>query len=454
MISVEDILTYFILTEENQDEVLTSLQEYHFKNNDNRAVFKAAKELKTQGRRIDTRTLSEFGISPKTIAKFYSFDIPVSDLTRPVQFYIEDIIKNNIESALEKLLRDKVVEATMSGEWNEIATEILKAIPEILDTGIEDDKMKSIQEIAKEERNAYYIREQAAKEGKLSGLPTGIGKLDKFSGGFQPEFIILAARPGMGKTAMSLFHACNMNEEGIYFNLEMNNSQLCQRFILQFSQDRIESWRLRDGKLTDGEKLVMEQSIATIEKQKVYVYDKARLGLNELTRVARRMHRKGKCKWIIVDYLQLLTVENGKFNNSEAEVGYISRNLKALQKELGIPLIALAQLNRDCDKRPDKKPLLSDLRSSGSIEQDADTVFMIYRPKEYNLNDEDGTPYENDIFYLCEKHRQGSTGSVHFYHNQTMTSFFDEKINASTTNLSNSTFKPMSNFYETDKMDF
>lgn len=242
----------------------------------------------------------------------------------------------------------------------------------------------------------------------------------------------------MGKTALALFHAMQSKEPGIYFNLEMNNSQLCQRLILQNSDGIINSARLRDGSLTQPELHEFERSIGDIERLPVLIYDKARCGINEAIRVMRREHRKGRCKWAIIDYLQLMTIEGWRGGNRELEVAEISRSIKAIQKELGIPVIALAQLSRQVEQRADKKPVLSDLRESGSLEQDADTVVFVWRPAYYGLNDDTGSPYTNEVHYLFEKHRQGSTGSVEFKHNKTITKFYDIDQEVG------STFLPMS----------
>jgi len=167
-----------------------------------------------------------------------------------------------------------------------------------------------------------------------------------------------------------------------------------------------------------------ERTIGKIENVPFMIYDKARCGVHQAVRVMKQQHRKGKCNWAIIDYLQLMTLEGNKGSNRENEIAEISRILRSAQKELNIPIIALAQLNRDCEKRPDKKPLLSDLRESGSLEQDADTVAFIYRPAYYGLQKDDGTPYTNEIFYLFEKHRHGATGSVEFRHNYNLSQFF------------------------------
>jgi len=254
-------------------------------------------------------------------------------------------------------------------------------------------------------------------------METGVGSINKYTGGWQNEFIIIAARPSMGKTALALFHGVKSGQPGIYFNLEMNKSQLTQRLILQHT-DNIVGSHLRDGTLTQDEMVEFERTIGKIENVPFMIYDKARCGVHQAVRVMKQQHRKGKCNWAIIDYLQLMTLEGNKGSNRENEIAEISRILRSAQKELNIPIIALAQLNRDCEKRPDKKPLLSDLRESGSLEQDADTVAFIYRPAYYGLQKDDGTPYTNEIFYLFEKHRHGATGSVEFRHNYNLSQFF------------------------------
>lgn len=229
----------------------------------------------------------------------------------------------------------------------------------------------------------------------------------------------------MGKTALALFHGIQSKEAGIYFNLEMNPSQLCQRLILQNATGSIDSKRLRDGNLNQPELHVFESTIGEVEKMPFTIYDKPRCGVHEAIRIIRAQVRKGQCKWVIIDYLQLMTLEGFRGGNREAEVSEISRTLKAAQKELKIPIIALCQLNRQVEQRADKKPMLSDLRESGSLEQDADTVCFVWRPSYYNLSNEDGKPYTNETFYLFEKHRQGSTGTVEFRNNETITRFYD-----------------------------
>jgi len=343
----------------------------------------------------------------------------------PVNEYLAMLTEDMITRKVARVLTEEGMILNTKGNGIQSAQSIIKKLNQLLDTGVMEDNLIDMIQLSDLERKSYYLRKELAESGKTTGVDTGLSALNKFTGGWQSEFIIIAGRPSMGKTALALYHAMQSKEPGIYFNLEMNNSQLCQRLILQNSDELINSARLRDGNLNQSELHEFERSIGDIERLPVLIYDKARCGIHEATRVMRREHRKGRCKWAIIDYLQLMTIEGWKGGNRELEVAEISRSIKAIQKELGIPVIALAQLSRNVEQRADKKPILSDLRESGSLEQDADTVVFVWRPAYYGLSDEDGKPFTNEVHYLFEKHRQGTTGSVEFRHNRTVTKFFD-----------------------------
>jgi replicative DNA helicase len=341
----------------------------------------------------------------------------------PINEYVDELKDGYIKRQVSFVIAQESMGLLEKKSGAEIAMSISTKMTELLDTNASGDELITLSELTSDERHLYYDRSALAASGKTSGLHTGVASINKYTGGWQNEFIIIAARPSMGKTALALFHGVKSGEPGIYFNLEMNKSQLAQRLILQHT-DNIEGSHLRDGTMTKEEILEFERTIGNIENIPFTIYDKARCGVHQAIRVMRQQHRKGKCNWAIIDYLQLMTLEGSKGMSRENEIAEISRALKAAQKELNIPIIALAQLNRDCEKRPDKKPLLSDLRESGSMEQDADTVAFIYRPAYYGLQKDDGTPYTNEIFYLFEKHRHGATGSVEFRHNYNLSQFF------------------------------
>ena len=384
------------------------------------ALFKEGKtpnliNLITKGKAMDLISqLDIHKITPWTTTITYN---------EPVNEYIDELKDEHIKRQIALVIAQESMGLLENKSGSDIAMSIGNKMTELLDTNTSSDNLITLAELTSDERELYYKRSELYKSGKTSGMETGVGSINKYTGGWQNEFIIIAARPSMGKTALALFHGVKSGQPGIYFNLEMNKSQLAQRLILQHS-DAINGSSLRDGTLDKDGVVEFERTIGKVESIPFMVYDKARCGVHQAVRVIKQQYRKGNCKWVIIDYLQLMTLEGNKGSNRENEIAEISRTLKAAQKELNIPIIALAQLNRDCEKTADKKPMLSSLRESGSIENDADTVAFIYRPAYYGLQKDDGTPYTNEIFYLFEKHRQGATGSVEFRHNYNLSQFF------------------------------
>lgn len=251
----------------------------------------------------------------------------------------------------------------------------------------------------------------------LSGLQTGYTELDKMTSGWQAsDLIIIAARPAMGKTAFVLSMAKNMaidyNTPIAIFTLEMANVQLVKRLISNVAE--IEGEKIKSGNLTDEEWDRTNTRLRNVYSAPLYLDETPGLSITELRTKARRLVRERGVKMIMIDYLQLMTASGMKLGSREQEVSTISRNLKGLAKELNIPIIALSQLNRSTESREDKRPVLSDLRESGAIEQDADIVCFIHRPEYYTKSSEDANG--NDIRGLAElivaKHRSGAVGDV------------------------------------------
>jgi replicative DNA helicase len=429
MTNPQQALIGILMTGETHQELIPQLGEHLFNEVLTSRCYAVIKKAIDKGL---TPNLVNFFMTAKNMDKFTPKETSEivtwsNNLTynEPVNEYISILKDDHIKRSIANLITEHSMGLSTNADGFTTATEIIKSLTNLLDTGSNSDNIINLSDLTNDEREAYYRRAAMTQSGKTTGLDTGLNALNKFTGGFHPEFIIIAGRPSMGKTALALFHGMKSGEAGIYFNLEMNKSQLCQRLILQEAGDSIHSSRLRDGNLSQSELHSFEKTIGSIEKQPFLIYDKARCGVHEAIRVMKREQRKGRCKWAIIDYLQLMTIEGFKGGNREAEVAEISRTLKAAQKELGIPIIALAQLSREVEKRGDKKPILSDLRESGSLEQDADSVAFVWRPSYYGLNDDNGNPYTNHIFYLFEKHRQGATGVVEFRHSPNMTNFTD-----------------------------
>lgn len=263
------------------------------------------------------------------------------------------------------------------------------------------------------------------QQGQVTGVPSGFRKLDEFTAGFQPgELIIIAARPSMGKTSLSLniaVHAAKSAGRSVaVFSLEMSSNQLVQRLLS--AEARIDAQRLRTGSIKDDDWGKISAAMGELADLAIHVDDAAALRVSELRSRARRLHAKYGLDLIIIDYLQLLQSSNLKANNRVEIIDDICRGLKTLAKELKVPVIALAQLNRSPETRNDKRPLLSDLRESGGIEQEADVVAFIYRDEYYN----DPTPEnENIAEIIIAKQRNGPTGAIKLRFDKRFTAFSD-----------------------------
>ncbi len=263
------------------------------------------------------------------------------------------------------------------------------------------------------------IEEISNKEG-LSGIPSGFERLDRLTSGWQPsDLIIIAARPGMGKTALTLSMARNIavndNIPVAFFSLEMSSVQLITRLIS--AETGLSSAKLRTGNLEPHEWEQLNVKIKSLEKAPLFIDDTPSLSIFDLRAKARRLVSQHDIKLIVLDYLQLMTSgTSNKAGNREQEISSISRNLKALAKELNVPVIALSQLSRAVETRGgSKRPILSDLRESGAIEQDADIVSFIYRPEYYKIDewdDEERTPTQGQAEFIVAKHRNGGLDSL------------------------------------------
>ena len=266
-----------------------------------------------------------------------------------------------------------------------------------------------------------HIGELAAKDEDISGVTTGFIDLDHLLNGLQPsDLLIVAGRPGMGKTGFALSIAKNAalthKKHVAIFSLEMGNDQLVQRLLAQ--ETAIDSQRLRTGKLEKDEWSMLTHAIEVLSGTKIFLDDTPGITPMQLRTKCRRLHLEHRLDLVIIDYLQLMSSEN-RSENRVQEVSFISRQLKMMARELGVPVLAAAQLSRAVEQRSDKKPVLSDLRESGSLEQDADIVMFIYRPEVY----EEDTDMKNVAEIIISKHRNGPTGSVQLIFRKNLAKF-------------------------------
>jgi replicative DNA helicase len=244
---------------------------------------------------------------------------------------------------------------------------------------------------------------------EITGVPTGFRDLDRKLAGLHPtNLVIVAARPGMGKTTLALNIAQNVSLHGhpvAIFSLEMSREEVVSRMLC--STGRIDSQKLRTGRLAESDFTKLSQAASTLYKKPIYVDDSAGLTVTEIRAKCRRLKRKPGLGLVIVDYLQLMQGTNGE--NRQQEIATISRNLKNLARELHVPVIAVSQLNRSLESREDKRPRLGDLRESGAIEQDADVVMFIYRHEYYHP---EAIETKGIAEVAVAKHRQGAVGRI------------------------------------------
>jgi replicative DNA helicase len=339
--------------------------------------------------------------------------------------YLSSLI-NNVPTSLHAEAYGHIVEETsVRRRMLEAANQIAKlayqeetGIEAVMDEaeksvfGVSERRMtrdlQSIQQVLSD----YYDRiDQLAQRGEDTfGVPSGFIDLDRLLGGMQPsDFLIIAGRPGTGKTAFMLSAAKNAaqihKKHVAIFSLEMSNEQLVQRLIAQ--ETGIDSHRLRTGKLNDDEWPIFTHAIEVLSDTRIFLDDTPSLTPLQLRTKSRRLHLEYRLDLILVDYLQMMS-GGVRAENRVQEVSYISRNMKVLARELNVPVLAAAQLSRAIEQRADKEPQLSDLRESGSLEQDADVVMFIHRPELY----EKDTLKQNIAQIKVAKHRNGPVGTI------------------------------------------
>ena len=328
------------------------------------------------------------------------------------------------KSTLRKLIRssnDTIAHAYDDNE--EVATIIEQAEKNIFDItqGSQREGFSPIDEVLLD--SFAKIEEMAANKGGLTGLTTGFLDIDmKLSGLQKSDLILLAARPSMGKTALGINIATNSalkaGAKAAIFSLEMSKEQLVQRMIAGTAH--VDLQKIISGRLNEDEWLNIINSMGPLSKAEVYIDDTAGISLMEMKAKCRRLKIESGLDLVVIDYLQLMEME-GRTENRQQEISSISRGLKALAKEIDCPVIALSQLSRAPELRTDHRPILSDLRESGAIEQDADVVLFLYRDDYYNEDSEK----KNIGELIIAKHRNGPTGTLELVFKKEYTKFLN-----------------------------
>ncbi len=422
------ILGAVLLDNHAYNEAAEKIHADDFALDSHRRIFSRMAELIDAGRAVDIVTLAEELAKRKEVEAVGGVAY-LASLTEglPRRISIEEyvrIVKD--KSLLRQLINICSTAITRAADQGEEALEVLNAaesgLLEVTERGITRG-FASIPEIV---RDSFGNIDNLYKEGReVTGLATHFVDFDRMTSGLQAsELIIIAARPSMGKTAWAINIAQNAAVQGAkvvaIFSLEMSKESLLRRMLA--SQALVDSQKIQKGFLLREDQQKLTHALEQLAESKMFIDDTPGISLTEMRAKARRLRQmNGALDLIVVDYLQLMTASvagpGGKrYENRTQEVSAISRGLKALAKELSVPVIALSQLSRASEQRGgDKKPMLSDLRESGSIEQDADVVAFIHREAYYN-RDENGQPdsdTENKAEIIIAKQRNGPTGSVH-----------------------------------------
>ena len=419
----DSVLGALMLEKEAYSSVADMLRPEVFYKDQNRLVYEAIRALAINDQPIDILSVGEKLRSQGKLEQAGGA-VYLAELTRRVAstahlHYHAEII------AKKATARDLI---TMAAQIEEKAFDETQDIDDLMqeaEAGIfeitQRSQKRNVTQIDSVIEEAFARMEKAAKNtGSISGIASGFNALDKITSGWQtPDLIIIAARPAMGKTAFVLSMAKNIAvDRGIptaIFSLEMSNVQLVNRLIMNVCE--LEGDKIKTGKMSKEDKLRLNTKINVMKGKPLFMDDTPSLSIYELRSKARKLVREHGVKLIIIDYLQLMNAQGSSFGSREQEVSIISRGLKALAKELDIPIIALSQLNRGVEARTGiegKTPQLSDLRESGAIEQDADMVCFIHRPEYYHIyNDEkSGKDLRGLAQIIVAKHRNGATDSI------------------------------------------
>ncbi|MDG1711320.1 MAG: replicative DNA helicase [Flavobacteriaceae bacterium] len=418
----EAVLGAMLIDKKGVDEVIDILQPDAFYKISHQLIFDAIYQLFQGSQPIDLLTVSselrKKGKLEAVGGEFYLVQLSQRVASSAhIEFHARIILQKFIQRSLIKI-SNEIIESAYKE-----STDVFDLLDEA-ESKLYDVTQGNIKKSSETAQNlvleAKKKIEEISKRDGLSGVSTGFEKLDKLTSGWQPsDLIIIAARPGMGKTALTLSMARNIavgkQIPVAFFSLEMSSVQLITRLIS--SETGLSSEKLRTGKLADHEWQQLNVKVTDLEKAPLFIDDTPSLSIFDLRAKARRLSSQHGIKLIVVDYLQLMTAgASSKTGNREQEISTISRNLKALAKELNIPVIALSQLSRAVETRGGtKRPMLSDLRESGAIEQDADIVSFIYRPEYYNIDewdDDERTPSEGQAEFIVAKHRNGGLDNI------------------------------------------
>lgn len=413
----EAVLGAIMISKDAMASVVEVIRKESFYKDSHQLIFEVMADLFEKQLPIDILTVHE-SLKKAGYLEQIGGPIYLTELTNKVssaanvEYHARIISQKHIQRELIRLSTNIIKDSFEdTKDIFELLDDAEKNLFEITDNNL-NTGYESLQALAVKAKN--HIEYVSTKDDGLTGISTGFDDLDKLTSGWQPsDLVIIAARPGMGKTAFTLSLARNASKferPVAIFSLEMAKLQLVQRLISMESE--IDNKKLRNGDLNEDEWKRLYNAIEKLAEAPIYIDDTPAINIFELRAKCRRLKQNHGIEMIIIDYLQLMSSAPGhNRGNREQEISSISRALKGLAKELNIPVIALSQLSRAVETRGGaKRPMLSDLRESGAIEQDADLVTFIYRPDYYEIEDPDVPRGAAEI--IIAKHRNGSTGTV------------------------------------------
>lgn len=418
------------LNKEALDKVCEELTSSMFYDEKNAKIFEVLSSLRNKEIAVDittvTNELEKSGNGLSTVGGYSYLTEVIDSVATPanINYYINIIFEKFILRTLINKSSNIIEECyDESEDLNTIVENAEKSILEV-NSGRMVKEIKPIQEVlVKAQQELEFL---AKNGGDVTGVPTGFYDLDKRTTGFHGnELIIIAGRPGMGKSALAINMATNMavnyKKSVALFNLEMGSTQIVNRMISSVGQ--INSQKLRTGKLDHTDWKKYNETLSLLADTKFFIDDTPGITVSEIRSKCRRLKNSDKgLDCIIIDYLQLISSSNKYSGQRTNEVSEISRDLKKLAMELEVPVIALAQLSRGVEQREDKRPLMSDLKESGSIEQDADIVMFLYCDDYYKFKSKD-RPQLSPTELIISKHRSGGTGTIDLIFERTYTNF-------------------------------